>query len=226
MLVHLQKGRHIPAAVAVVGSRPDCHQFLRENFLVALHYQLVGPANEGYVVGSVELLNAGLPEEIAGSSGGDRPALDLVGVRPHQVAHGSSVGNLLFPVNCLYIIDVGCAGRQPSVNAKYFIVNQSCKGKVVEYLCAILPHVQGAVFPQALVIESVDLSYLPRLMISPQQSYPRFISNFERKQKDESLYTVESPVHEVAHEEVGDVGSVSSYLEEFVLAFTFFSDLR
>ena len=52
-------------------------------------------------------------------------------------------------------------------------------------------------------------------MISPQQSYSWFISNFERKQKDKSLYTVEPSIHKITHKEVGYVGSISSYLEEF-----------
>lgn len=70
----------------------------------------MGPADQWDVVCSVELLDGVLAEKVAGSSGTDQPALDLVGVGPHEVAHGPDVGDFLFSVewpDIVYVLNVG-----------------------------------------------------------------------------------------------------------------------
>ena len=47
-------------------------------------------------------------------------------------------------------------------------VHQGGEGQVVEEVCEILPHVGIAVLTQALIIEAIDLSDLPRLVVSSQ----------------------------------------------------------
>ena len=46
LLVELENGSHIPAAVAVVGCGPNRHKRVFEHALVALHHKLVRAANE------------------------------------------------------------------------------------------------------------------------------------------------------------------------------------
>ena len=46
LLIQLEYGRHVPAAVAVVGRGPDGDEYLlRKVVLIPLHYQLVSPTN-------------------------------------------------------------------------------------------------------------------------------------------------------------------------------------
>ena len=52
------------------------------------------------------------------------------------------------------------------MNIKIFIVNDSCKGKIIENLGAIFPNVYGAIISQAFIIEHIDLSYLSVLMVN------------------------------------------------------------
>jgi hypothetical protein len=84
-------------------------------------------ADEGDVVIAIELFDACLTKEVARSSWRDRPALDLIRIRPHQIAHGSIVRYFLSPIDSFDIIDVGCVGRQPPVHAKDLVIDQGCK---------------------------------------------------------------------------------------------------
>lgn len=67
----------------------------------------MGPAYQGQAVVAIELLDAALPKKEAGAPGGNSPPIDIVGVGPHEVAHGASIGNFLFALNDSDIIDVG-----------------------------------------------------------------------------------------------------------------------
>lgn len=51
-------------------------------------------------------------------------------------------------------------------------------------------------------------------MVSPQQRYPRLVPHFEGQQQDEGFNAVESSVHEVPEEEVGDVRRIAAYFEQ------------
>jgi hypothetical protein len=109
VLVQLQDGRDVAAAVAVVGRRPYGHQAVRglarlaalrgEHGLVALHDQLVRAGDQVDVVDLVELGHHISAEEVASAAGRQAPALDVLGVGPHEVAHGAVVGDLLLAVN-------------------------------------------------------------------------------------------------------------------------------
>ncbi len=76
----------------------------------------MGPANEWYVIGAIELLDCVLPEKVSGSSGTDEPALNFIGVWPHEVAHGSDVGDFLFSIQRPDIIQVLNIRWEPSMN--------------------------------------------------------------------------------------------------------------
>lgn len=99
------------------------------------------PANKRYIVGPVELINAALPEEIPRAPGRNRPRLNFIRVAPHQIAHGSGVGNLLFAFNASDIVEVQSVGRKSSVNAEYLVVDGGGQGQVVENVSAIFPYV-------------------------------------------------------------------------------------
>lgn len=52
------------------------------------------------------------------------------------------------------------------MNAEYLLVYDCGKGKIVEDIRAVLPDIQAAVFPQAFVIEAINLRYLSGLVVA------------------------------------------------------------
>lgn len=63
-----------------------------------------------------------------------------------------------------------------------FIINDSSESQVVKDICAVPPHIDATILPQALVVESVDLSNLPTLVIPSNQSDSFWVSDFQSKQ--------------------------------------------
>jgi len=55
------------------------------------------------------------------------------------------------------------------MDTEYFVVDYCSKGKVVEDLSAVAPHIYWPIFTQALVIEPIYLGDLSTLVISSYQ---------------------------------------------------------
>lgn len=56
---------------------------------------------------------------------------------------------------------------QPPMYAKDFIIYDGSKCQHIKYVRAVFPNITGTIFPQTLVIKSIDLSYLPGFMVPP-----------------------------------------------------------
>ena len=56
------------------------------------------------------------------------------------------------------------------MDTKDFIVNDSCKGKIIEDLGAVSPYVYGTILSQAFIIEPIDLRDLSALVVTSDQS--------------------------------------------------------
>ena len=65
VLVELEDGGHVAAAVAIVGRGPHRHEAVVEHELVALHDELVRAADEAEAVAVVELLHNVRAKEVA-----------------------------------------------------------------------------------------------------------------------------------------------------------------
>ena len=96
----------------------------------------------------------------------------------------------------------------------YLSVDDGREAEIVEDLCAVPPHGDGAELAEALVVKAVDLRDLARLVVAPDECDAVWISHLERQQKQEGLDAVESPVDKVAHEEVVRVGHVAAHFEQ------------
>ncbi len=57
------------------------------------------------------------------------------------------------------------------MHAEDAIVDDGGQGEVVEDISAVTPDVEGAVLPEALVVEAVDLRDLPALVVAPDESH-------------------------------------------------------
>ena len=108
--------------------------------------------------------------------------------------------HLLLPVDRPNLIEGVNRWTQSSVNTEYFIVDDCCKGKVVEDVSAVSPDIHGTIFSKTLVIEPVNLCDLSALMISPDKGDALGVSHHEGKQEEESLDRVVASIHEIAHE--------------------------
>ena len=87
--------------------------------------------------------------------------------------------HLLLAVNCLDLIERVETRRQTSVYAENFVVDDGCQGQEVEYLCTVPPNVHRAVFAEALVVESIHLSYLSAFVVASDQCDPVLVADFE-----------------------------------------------
>ena len=178
MLIDLQYCSNVATPVTIVRRRPYSHQFFWKYFLVSLHYQLMSPADQRDVISAIELFDSVFSEKIPSASGADEPALNLIWVWPHQVAHGSNVGNFLFSVKWPDVIDVLNVGRESTMHTENFIINNCSKWKVVKDVSTVLPNIETAVFPETLVIKSIDLSNLSWFVIAPDEKELVFVPDF------------------------------------------------
>lgn len=99
------------------------------------------------------------------------------------------------------------------MDAENFVVNDGSEGKVVEDFGAVAPDVDRAVFAEALVVESVDLSDLTRLVIASDQSDTFRVTNFQGEQKKERLDRIVATIDEITHEQVVGIGALAAHLE-------------
>ena len=93
------------------------------------------------------------------------------------------------------------------------VLNYRCEGQVVEQICEVLPDVRVAIFAEALVVESIDLSDLTRLVIASDQSDTLRVTNFQGEQKKERLDRIVATIDEISHEQVVGVGALAAHLE-------------
>lgn len=78
IFIEFENTGDITTLIIVVWRRPDRRQLFTEHILVPLHHQLVRSTNQRHPIDFVELIYGILPEQIASSSIGSRPAIDRV----------------------------------------------------------------------------------------------------------------------------------------------------
>mmetsp|Transcript_2978 Transcript_2978/g.5622 ORF Transcript_2978/g.5622 Transcript_2978/m.5622 type:complete len:332 (+) Transcript_2978:1011-2006(+) len=173
------------------------------------------PGNEIQIVPLIEHGDDIPPEQIAGSAGGKPPSVDFLGIRPHEIAHGPVVGHFLLAIDDPYLIQGVDAGAEPPVHCEYLVLDDGREGEVIEYLGAVPPDVDAAVFAEALVVKSVDLGDLAGFVIAPDERDAVGVADFEGEEEEEGFDGVVAAVDEVAEEEVVFVGGVAAHFEEF-----------
>lgn len=68
------------------------------------------------------------------------------------------------------------------MNTEHTTIDNRPKRKVVEYLTTPSPDVCAAVLALAFVVETVDLGYLPRLVVPPDKGHALGVPYFESEQ--------------------------------------------
>ena len=100
------------------------------------------------------------------------------------------------------------------MDAEDLVVDYGRQGEVVEDVGAIPPDIEGAVLPQALVIEAIELGDLPALVVPSDEGDEVGVSHFVGQEEQEGLDAVEASVDEIPQEEVAHFGHISPVLEE------------
>jgi hypothetical protein len=80
--------------------------------------------------------------------------------------------------------------------------NNSSHGQEVKSIRKMLPNIGIPIFAKTFVIESIDLSDLPTLMVSPQYGDATLVSDFECHQESDCFQTVVPSIHIITHEEI------------------------
>lgn len=206
MLVNLHYGGLVTTPVTVVGrcshelanvrrlkvkwilrTREDGHHVAVLRPVVTLHDQLMCARDQVQAVVVVERLGNVLAKSVTSTSGGNSPSAPVVGVRPEQIAHGTLVGHLLYPVQSANVVKSVNAGGETAVETEDLAVDEGGKGKVVEKVGEVLPDVGVAVFAQALVVEAVDLGDLARFVVAAQDGNALRVANLQGNKEGHSL---------------------------------------
>lgn len=127
-------------------------------------------ANQAEIIDSVELLGDLGSEEPSSASGTHGPSLDVLRVRPHEIAEGSLVGDLLASLDSSDLIDGLNIRGETSMDTEHLTLDEGGNAEVVEHLSAVLPRVRVTVLSDDLVIESIDRSDLSRFVVSSEKS--------------------------------------------------------
>ena len=91
------------------------------------------------------------------------------------------------------------AGRQAAVKAEDLILDQGGQGQVVEQIGEVLPDVGVAIFPEALIVEAVDLGDLAGLVVSAKDGDALRVSDLEGDEEGDRLNRVVASVDIVAY---------------------------
>lgn len=96
----------------------------------------------------------------------------------------------------------------------YLVVNQGGQRKIVEKIGKVLPHICVAVFPEALVVEAVNLGDLSGLVVATEDGDAVAVSDLEGNEQCYGFDRVVATVDIVTHEEVVGIGRVTADAEE------------
>lgn len=105
----------------------------------------------------------------------------------------------------------------PSKRAKHpthLVIDQSGKREVIKQVGKELPDIRIPVFPQTLVVESINLRNLSRFMVTSKDGDSISISEFKSNEQRNSLDGIISSINVISHEEVIGIRGISSNPEK------------
>lgn len=175
----------------------------------------MGTSNQRYSVVMAKRVNCVPSEEVACSSGWNRPPFYQLRVRPKQVAHDTFLGNFSEPIYFFKIVDFLNVWGESSVHTENLVVDDCGDSEIVEDLGKSSPDIQRAVLFNALVIEAVNLGDESWLVISSEEGDSVFIAHLQGEEKEESFDTVSSSIDVVPKENVVGVGRIATNFEQF-----------
>jgi hypothetical protein len=106
--------------------------------------------------------------------------------------------HLLYTVKGSDIIEGVDAWGETSVEAEDLVIDQGCKGEVVEEVGEVFPDVRIAIFSEALIIETVDLGDLAGFVVTTEDCDALRISDFEGNEEGDGFDGVVSSINIIA----------------------------
>jgi hypothetical protein len=182
-------------------TREDGHNVPILRPVVPLHDQLMSSRYQRQPVVVVERLGDVLTKRVPSSSRGDPPSASVVGVGPEEIAHGAFVRHLLYAIERSNVIQRVDAGGETSVEAEDLVVDEGGERQIVEEVGEVFPHVRISIFPEALVVEAVDLRDLAGLVVATEDGDALGVSDFERDEQGDGLDRVVASINVVACDE-------------------------
>lgn len=128
---------------------------------------------------TVELLNDVPTEKVAGATGTHTPTLLVVGVTPHQVAHGTVVGHLLFPVNTADFIKGTYGGTESTMHTEDLVIDDGSQSQIIEDGGTVPPDICGTVLSKAFIVEPIHLCDLSAFVVSSDEGDSLGVSDFQ-----------------------------------------------
>lgn len=128
-----------------------------------------------------------LAESVSRSSRRDSPAAPIVRVGPEQVTHRTFMRHLLYPVQSSDVIEGINGGGEPAVEAEDLVVDKGGEGEVIEEVGEVFPNVGVTIFAQALVVEAINLSNLPGLVVAAKDGDALRVADLERNEESDGL---------------------------------------
>lgn len=141
-------------------------------------------------------------EQPAGASGAELPSKDIFRVGPHHVAERPIIGNFFIAVNQADLVNGSNVGREPPMDTKYRILNQSCNWQIVKDIGEIFPWVDITVFLQNFVVKSVSLGDLTGLVVASEEADKMGVFEFQTEEILESFDRMVASINEISNEYV------------------------
>jgi hypothetical protein len=89
-----------------------------------------------------------------------------------------------------------------TVEAENLSLNQRSKGKIVEEIRKIFPHIGGPILSQTFIIKAVHLGDLTAFVISSENRNSMSVANFQCDKKRNGLDGEVASIDVISHEEV------------------------
>jgi len=215
LLIDVQDGSNVTASVAVVRSRPDGNEVLVfEPVLEAIHDKLMRSCDQGNVIDVIEFSCHFRAEQPTSSSRRHGPGLDVLWVRPHEIAEWTLMRNFHSSVDKSNLVDGLDLRRESTMDAEDFAFDNGTNAEVIENFSAILPWIGITVLSNGLIIEAIHGSDLSGLVITSEKSDMCWVLELEAKEQLECFHGVEASIDEVTHEDVACVWDLAALVEE------------
>ena len=95
-----------------------------------------------------------------------------------------------------------------------FLIDDCGQSEIIKDVSAVSPNIDTSVLSETLIVKPVNLSDLPTFVISSNQMDSIWVTDFESEEEKESFDAIKSSVHEISHEEVVGLGTLSAHFEQ------------
>lgn len=99
------------------------------------------------------------------------------------------------------------------MEAEDLVLNNSGEWQVIKELSEVFPDGWTAIFPEALIVEAINLGNLSGLVVSSQDSDSVSIPDLQGNKECHSLDTVIASINVISHEEIIRVWWLASNFE-------------